>query len=51
MTAQPNTQPEQTTDRAVLARLMDACDTKVVLPIATRRQCLVRAARTACRTR
>jgi hypothetical protein len=54
MTAQPNTQPEQTTDPAVRARLMAACDTTDVLPVASLRQRLARAARPAwrpCRAR
>ncbi len=50
MTVQPNTQPtEQTSDPKVRARLTAACDTKAVLPIATLRQRIIRAARTACR--
>ena len=54
MTVQPNTQPEQTTDPNVIARLMASCDTTVVLPVATLRQRLIRASRTArraCRVR
>ncbi len=49
MTVQPNTQPEQTSDPAVRARLMEWCNTKAVLPIATLRQRIARAARTVTR--
>jgi len=54
MTVQPNSKPEQTSDPAVRARLMAACDTTAVLPVASLRQRLIRASRTArraCRVR
>ena len=50
MTAQPAARPDsQTTDPDVRARLLNACDTAAVLPIATLRHRLARAARPAAR--
>lgn len=55
MSAQPTSpHDEQTSDPQVVARLMAACNTSAVLPIATKRQRIIRAARAswrACRVR
>lgn len=54
MSAQPIHTDEQTSDPQVRARLLDACNTTAVLPIASRRNRIIRAARAswrACRAR
>jgi hypothetical protein len=54
MGTQPIHTEEQHTDPQVRARLMAACDTAAVLPVASLRQRLIRAARAgrrACRVR